>query len=99
MSEHIPNSEPNIITENAIGMAYTPQQKSIGTIKNIDLERVTAKKSNAKKGVSKPSYSRAELEEFAKQLGISIKGLKKADLVLEIRTLLLDALNEEEIYT
>jgi hypothetical protein len=82
--KHIPNIEPNIISENAIGIAYTPQQKTVSVVKDIDITKVSGKKSNAKKGVEKSPYSLPELKTIAQNLGINIKNKGKPQLAEEI---------------
>lgn len=94
--EQTHNTKPIIIPDTAVGMAHTPQQKTIAIIDKIDIDRVNGKKSSSKRNVIKSPYPLPELIAIAGNLGISAKGKKKVQLAEEIRVTVLQLRNEEE---
>jgi hypothetical protein len=80
--DYIENKDPILVTENAISIPFTKEEKAISSFKNFDIDRVSPIKSNAKKNVSKSPYSVLELKKIAKDLNLDMKGkTKKIDFV------------------
>jgi len=86
MINEIGNFVPEIVDSSAVGLIYTPQQSAVDKIEDIDINRLTMRRSSQKYKLS--PYNLKETQTIAKNLGIKIQGKNKGPLVEEIKEMI-----------